>query len=65
MATFIVKYTVTSQRLAIVEATDEANAKLVGTEEGIEVGNVVTGEHLQGGETITPTHIDEVEYKDV
>lgn len=64
MATFIVKYTITNEVVAIVEATDETNAKLVGTEEGIEVGNVITSEYSEG-ETITPKQIDQVEYKDV
>ena len=64
MATFIVKYTITNELVAIVEATDETNAKLLGTDEGLEVGNVITNEYSEG-ETITPKQIDQVEYQTV
>lgn len=70
MATYIVKYTAIQDRVVIVEADSEENAKLIG-DDGNTVGNVVINEYSENADEtgnstkITVTAIDEITYRNV
>ena len=70
MATYIVKYTATQDRVVIVEADSEENAKLIG-DDGNTVGNIVINEYSENSDEtgnstkITVTAIDEITYRNV
>tara|TARA_Y100000310_G_scaffold70052_1_gene65584 strand:- start:153 stop:365 length:213 start_codon:yes stop_codon:yes gene_type:complete len=70
MATYIVKYTAIQDRVVIVEADSEENAKLIG-DDGNTVGNIVINEYSENSDEtgnstkITVTAIDEITYRNV
>ena len=63
MATYIVKYTLTQDRVVIIEADSEENAKLIG-DDGNAVGNVVVNEYSES-DSIKVNQIDEITYRNV
>ena len=70
MATYIVKYTSTQDRVVIVEADSEENAKLIG-DDGLATGNVIINEYSENADEtgnstrIVVTAIDEITYRNV
>ena len=70
MATYIVKYTATQDRVVIVEADSEENAKLIG-DDGLATGNVIINEYSENADEtgnstrIVVTAIDELTYRNV
>lgn len=70
MATYIVKYTATQDRVVIVEADSEENAKLIG-DDGLATGNVIINEYSENADEtgnstrIVVTAIDEITYRNV
>jgi len=61
MATFIIKYTWSHDRVVIIESENEESAKLLGSDDT----GVVISEYSESDEVKKITKIDEIQFKDV